>query len=280
MDTHKLWKKLLAEFIGVFFLTFSVELTKGNPLNAAYTLIAFVTMGGPISGGHLNPALSLGVWIATHNTPHGFSVGDLFGYMVTHFFAGFVGALCSWGIGNTTFVLVPVDGVYIVRAVFAESLTTFSLVFVVLVITHNMERHMKNMLHKNLQSFIVGSVVGFTIYGLDSVVGGVSGGCFNPAVAFGPMLPHQIRTGEVNHWKTLWVYLVGTFGGGILAGYFFSIVMNWPEATDGRELLQAEKEEAEMAQQGGGDGKIAITSGGDAEKRTGSGKKDKDDDDV
>ena len=47
----------LIEFIGTFFLLTIIILT-GNPIAIGLTLAAMIAMGGKISGGHFNPAVS------------------------------------------------------------------------------------------------------------------------------------------------------------------------------------------------------------------------------
>ena len=50
--------KLLVEFLGGFIF-FSVILRYGEALPIAIALAAAIYFGGPISGGHFNPAVSL-----------------------------------------------------------------------------------------------------------------------------------------------------------------------------------------------------------------------------
>ena len=47
----------LVEFIGTFFLL-TVIILIGNPIVIGLTLAAMIAMGGKISGGHFNPAVS------------------------------------------------------------------------------------------------------------------------------------------------------------------------------------------------------------------------------
>src|SRR6266480_3189969 len=55
-------QKYLIEFIGTFFLVLVVGLSGGNALAIGGVLAAMVYMGGYVSGGHYNPAVTLGVW--------------------------------------------------------------------------------------------------------------------------------------------------------------------------------------------------------------------------
>src|SRR5215831_17093966 len=62
--------KYIAEFIGTFFLVLTIGCTVvGNgagafaPLAIGSALMVMVFAGGHISGGHYNPAVTLGVWL-------------------------------------------------------------------------------------------------------------------------------------------------------------------------------------------------------------------------
>ena len=62
-------KKLLTEFIGTFFLVLTVgtdgrSTARRSPRSpSAAPLMIMVYMGGHVSGGHYNPAVSLGVFL-------------------------------------------------------------------------------------------------------------------------------------------------------------------------------------------------------------------------
>jgi aquaporin Z len=64
-----------------------------------------------------------------------------------------------------------------------------------------------------------GLAIGFTITAAAFAGGGISGGAFNPAVGFGPALIDALNGGQSMH--HLWIYLVGPFAGGALAGIIF-----------------------------------------------------------
>ena len=55
-------RRLIIEFLGTFFLILTIALT-GNAIAIAAMLMAWIYIGGYISGGHYNPAVSLGVYL-------------------------------------------------------------------------------------------------------------------------------------------------------------------------------------------------------------------------
>lgn len=87
---------LIGEFIGVFLLTGSYLVTKGEPLYMGFTLITLVLIVGTLSGAHLNPLVSIGAWVTrklSHVNTLGYVIAQLLGagaaYVVL---AAFVGA--------------------------------------------------------------------------------------------------------------------------------------------------------------------------------------------
>ena len=53
--------KYLVEFLGTF-LFLAVVVATGQPVLIALALLAVILLGGSISGGHFNPAISLMFW--------------------------------------------------------------------------------------------------------------------------------------------------------------------------------------------------------------------------
>src|SRR5258708_4437795 len=87
--------KYVAEFIGTFFLVLTVGCTVvGNgagalaPLAIGSALMVMIFAGGHISGGHFNPAVTLGVWLRGK-----FETKDVAPYMAAQIVAGVVAAL-------------------------------------------------------------------------------------------------------------------------------------------------------------------------------------------
>jgi aquaporin Z len=94
-------KKYLVEFIGTFFLVFTVGMAVRSgaalaPLAIGSALMVMIFAGGHISGGHFNPAVTLAVWIrgkchAKDVVPYWvaqLAAGTVAALLVTHLFGG------------------------------------------------------------------------------------------------------------------------------------------------------------------------------------------------
>lgn len=88
-------KKYLVEFIGTFFLVLAVGMNVIDPgtanlapLAIGATLMVMVYAGGHISGGHYNPAVTLGVWLRGRCPP-----SDVWPYFGAQFAGGILAAL-------------------------------------------------------------------------------------------------------------------------------------------------------------------------------------------
>lgn len=73
---------LLAEFLGTFLLLISI-LATGNALAVGATLALVIFLIGALSGGHVNPAVSLAMFVNGSMT-----VTELLGYFVVQFLGG------------------------------------------------------------------------------------------------------------------------------------------------------------------------------------------------
>jgi glycerol uptake facilitator-like aquaporin len=77
----------LVEFLGTF-LFLSVIVATGQPLLIALALLVVILLGGGISGGHFNPAVSLMFYAK--------------GALTTQDLAGYIVAQCLGGLGALT----------------------------------------------------------------------------------------------------------------------------------------------------------------------------------
>ena len=200
-------RRYATEFIGTFFLVFTIVTTVlgGSslaPLAIGVTLTAMVFAGGHISGAHYNPAVTLAVWIRgkidTQDVP-GYLAAQVGGAIVAGWLAHFV-------VGKDAPAALSLSGDALGKAIIAEAVVTFALAYVVLNVATSPD-HDGNSFY--------GIAIGFTVMAGAIAVGGISGGVFNPAVAFG------VSTAGMVSWSMLWVYLVANLAGGGLAGIAF-----------------------------------------------------------
>jgi|TARA_B100002019_G_scaffold286607_1_gene297344 aquaporin Z len=74
----------LAEFLGTAFFVYIILVT-GNPLAIGAALALVILLTGPISGGHINPAVSIAMASAGK-----MAIDDLIPYCVAQIFGGLV----------------------------------------------------------------------------------------------------------------------------------------------------------------------------------------------
>ena len=199
-------RKLTVEFIGTFFLMFTVGMavaTAGNlaPLAIGTTLMVMAFAGGHISGGHFNPAVSTAVLLRGK-----LPAGDWGAYVATQVVAGIVAGLLvrALGYGPASAITVAGSGTMLI----VEFLFTFALAFVVLNVA-TAEDTQNNSFY--------GLAIGFTVVAGAFAVGSVSGGAFNPTVAIGASVLGMFA------WSNIWIYLIAGFAGGAAAAAAFRL---------------------------------------------------------
>jgi len=201
--------KYLMEFVGTFFLVLTIGCTVvGNgagalaPLAIGSALMVMVFAGGHISGGHYNPAVTLGVWL------RGRCEGkDVAPYMISQIVGSVLAALVVKYLKSGA-AITPMN-LNSLPALLAEFLFTFALVFVVL--------NAATAKGTAGNSFY-GLAIGFTVMTGAFAVGNISGGAFNPAVAVG------ISVMGLAEWPNIWVYWLAEFVAGGAAALLFKVV--------------------------------------------------------
>jgi aquaporin Z len=194
----------LTEFIGTFFLVLTVGLS-GNPLAIGASLMIMVYMGGHISGGHYNPAVSLAVTLRGK-----LSWGEFVIYIISQALGAIAAALVVLAVKHAVFPCHPAETATAMGALLVEFLYTFALALVVLNAATS---------PKTEGNSYYGLAIGFTIVVAAFSGGPISGGAFNPAVGFGPILVDTFRGG--NSIGNLWIYIVGPLAGGAVAAAVF-----------------------------------------------------------
>lgn len=205
--------KYVTELIGTFFLVFTVGCTviAGGAgvipaLAIGSSLMIMVFAGGYISGGHFNPAVTLGVWLRGRC-----AAKDVLPYWVSQIIGAILAALAVQYLKSGAEVTAMTLAVG--PALLAEFLFTFALVYVVL--------NVATAKGTSGNSFY-GLAIGMTVMTGAFAVGDISGGAFNPAVAVG-MTAMGLST-----WGNLWIYLVAD----LIAGAVAALVFRFCNPTD------------------------------------------------
>ena len=200
-------KKSIAEVIGTFGLVFfgcgTILFMMGDVdlLGVSFAFgLAVVAMAygiGPISGAHLNPAVSLGVMLSGR-----MGTGEMFQYWIAQIIGGLIAAVVLMAMGadvGTASTTVGESGM--LAAVIFELVATFLFVTVILGATQ-----------KGAPASMAGLVIGLTLVLIHLAGIKVSGASVNPARS----IATNIFNPEVI--SDLWIYIVAPLIGGALAG--------------------------------------------------------------
>ncbi len=202
-------KRYVAELLGTFFLVLVVWLS-GDALAIGVALAILVYATGPISGGHLNPAVTLSLLVGKK-----IKLPEAVNYWVAQLLGAICGALVYRVLKGTTISIMPLDGVSIWRAGLGEFLFTFLLAMVV---------YLTVFYKRSEANSYRGAAIGLVVFVGAVSVGRMSGGAFNPAVAAGSILVDRVHGGASGMY--LWMYLLATLLGGFAAGHLCNTLKN------------------------------------------------------
>jgi aquaporin Z len=206
--SYPLDRKLAVEFIGTFFLVFTVGTATNKlgadglaPLAIGASLMVMIFAGGHVSGAHFNPAVSTAAMLRGK-----LPSGEYGPYIATQLVAGLIAGLIARAVGgHEAHAAVANTGKMLV----VEFLFTFALAWVVL--------NVATAKATEGNSFY-GLAIGFTVLTGAFAVGGISGGAFNPAVALGATVLGAFK------WAHIWIYLIADLAGGAAAAFAFLYV--------------------------------------------------------
>jgi glycerol uptake facilitator protein len=235
-----LWTVFGSEFVGTAMLILlgvgvvaNVALAKtyGNGpnwllINFGWGLAVFAGVyAGATSGAHINPAVTLGLWVsgAEQYAPGvAITLASTAVYVIAQLLGAFTGAVLAWaayrkhydepheaGSELGTFstgpaIKSPVDNLV------TEIIATFVLIYIIL-------------RFGDTPSEIGPLAVALLVVGIGASLGGPTGYAINPARDLGPRIAHAvlpIRGKGGSNWGYAWVPIVGPLIGGTLAGLF------------------------------------------------------------
>ncbi len=243
-------RKLFAEFFGTLFLVFFAVGTAtlmfgfkfdGGSVAAGVvaTALAFglVLLGlayvlGPISGSHVNPAVTIGM-VATGRM----TLLDGLGYWIAQFAGGITGALLLWGMfsaspiyhktvqglgangyGKLSMIHISAGGAFL-----AEVILTTLFVFAVLGATS-----------KLANATTSGIVIGLTLTVVHLIGIPITGTSVNPARSLGPAL--IVGGTALNQ---VWLFIIAPLVGGLVAAILHLVLFTWAKEPTTLEIDSA-----------------------------------------
>lgn len=225
-------KKYIAEFIGTLVLVtmgcgtamlVGCDAASGSgylltALAFGLSIVAMAYSIGNISGCHVNPAVSLAVFMRG-----GIDLKDFIGYVVAQVVGALAGALILFGIfalggvadltgGLGTNGLAGVNG-SIVAGLLVEILLTFVFVIAILGVTSTRFRH----------GSLAGLVIGLTLTFVHILGIGLTGTSVNPARSIGPAIVCLFQ-GNFAPLANVWIFIVGPLVGAALAAIVYGLL--------------------------------------------------------
>jgi aquaporin Z len=214
----------IAEFIGAFTLVFigagAIMVGSGGLIGVAVAtglaIALMVTAFGHISGGHFNPAVTLGFFVTRRIT-----LGLAGVYWLMQFGGAIIASLLLWWIFPAEAIAPARLGAPLLHpsigsgAGFAlEAIMTFFLVITVFATAVD---------DRGAFKAVAGFGIGLVIT-MDILCGGpLTGAAMNPARAFGPELVYNV-------WESYtWIYYAGPFVGAILAAVLYELLYLQPK---------------------------------------------------
>ncbi len=213
--------KAATEFVGTFLFLFAISLVGPSgsvltPLAIGGALMCVVYMGGHRSGGHYNPAVSLGLFLQKK-----IGASDFLAFVAAQVVAGILAFMLGYAIVGKPVNIVPGEGQTVMTALAVEAIFTFMLVLVVMNAAAS---------RKTEGNSFYGLAIGFTIVVAATVAGPISGGAFNPAIGIGATIVSGMHGGSVG---SIWIPIVGPLVGGAVASYFWA----FQESSDPAPIL-------------------------------------------
>jgi aquaporin NIP len=208
-------KKLMAEFIGTYFLVFAGtgaivinEITKslthvGIALTFGLGVMALIYTFGHISGAHFNPAVSIGFVVNGD-----MSIRECLLYMISQLLGALSASLTLYALfGNIAELGSTLPKFSWQQSFVLELILTFALMMVIL----------GSAVHGKAMKSFAGVAIGATV-GLEAMFAGpICGASMNPARSIAP----AVVSGHLEH---LWIYIVATILGAVFASLVYKTI--------------------------------------------------------
>ena len=182
------------------------------------SIVAMAYVIGDISGCHINPAVSIGMWIDGR-----MEVKDLIMYIIFQCIgaiigiallvaiinsSAYLGGYLTTGLGQNGFGTASTVGLNVVGAIIVEIILTFVFVFTVLGVTKKTEN-----------ATVAGIVIGLTLAFVHIMGIPLTGTSVNPARSLAPAL---FMGGQAL--QQVWVFILAPIVGAVIAGFLYKVL--------------------------------------------------------
>ncbi|OYX84714.1 MAG: aquaporin [Flavobacteriales bacterium 32-34-25] len=194
----------------------------------AFAVFVAVTVAGPISGAHLNPAVTIGLAIAGK-----FAWSQVASYIIAQLLGAMLGAFLVWLFNKDHFTITEDEGGKLacfstgpairntVSNMISEIIGTFVLIFVIFYLA-GPELSMSSATDVKIGLGSIGALpVAILVWAIGLSLGGTTGYAINPARDLGPRIMHSILLKGSSDWSYAWIPVVAPIIGATIAAYLY-----------------------------------------------------------
>jgi len=181
-----------------------------------FAIMASIYALGSISGCHINPAVTIGLWAVKK-----FPSQDVLPYIIAQLIGASLASLTlvmALGMDAVTIgglgATAPFPGVGYWQAIVVEAIGTFILVLTIMGVA----------VDRRATPGFAGLAIGLTVAGVITTVGNITGASLNPARTFGPYLGDMLLGGS-NLWNYFPIYVVGPIVGAVVAALLYQYLI-------------------------------------------------------
>ena len=171
---------------------------------------------GRVSGAHINPAVTIALFASKR-----FPATDTVAYVIAQMVGAVIGAFLFYlsagldavtigGLGATA----PAAGITFGMAVLAETIGTFVLMLIIMGVA----------VDEKAPPGFAGLIIGLTVGGIITTIGGLTGASLNPARSFGPMVG-DLLLGGPDVLGAFPIYIIGPILGAVIAVFFYDWIV-------------------------------------------------------
>jgi glycerol uptake facilitator-like aquaporin len=240
MDKPSHLEIFLSESIGTFILASAINFSASYYSGQAGNLFAIfagfflaVTVTREISGGHINPGVSLTVLLSSEEEARKKNIHNILYYILAQLLGAFTAPILSYLLYNQNMFKLDISNSSTSFNAFLIEIIG-SIIFYTAILIQGGQKFGDN--EKTLSTL----TVAFGLLAGIAVSCNISGGGLNPAIAIGFQLSRCIVMGDLSELSHTWLYVFGPLIASYLSSSLYHYIYNH-QRSDKKEPLLAEK---------------------------------------